>query len=148
MIKLSIKMSPDGKDVVGKRAHKQMADEHLANLSKKLNENIQDEAPKRSGKLAKAHRQHKLKQLNYEGYVDARTKASKYYPIVIKGAGPRVIVPKVKKALMWPGARHPVRKVNWPGFKGNDYVTRAIDSSNSDVRQTEENIATAVEKAI
>jgi phage gpG-like protein len=28
---------------------------------------------------------------------------------------PRVILPKGKKALSWPGGRHPVKKVNWPG---------------------------------
>jgi phage gpG-like protein len=29
--------------------------------------------------------------------------------------GPRVILPRGKKALSWPGGRHPVKKVNWPG---------------------------------
>ena len=29
--------------------------------------------------------------------------------------GARVILPVNKKALFWPGARHPVKKVNWPG---------------------------------
>ena len=29
--------------------------------------------------------------------------------------GPRVIRPKNKKALFWPGARHPVKSVNHPG---------------------------------
>lgn len=29
--------------------------------------------------------------------------------------GARVILPVGKKALFWPGARHPVKKVNWPG---------------------------------
>lgn len=30
---------------------------------------------------------------------------------------PRKIVPKNKKALYWPGAKHPVKSVNHPGFK-------------------------------
>jgi phage gpG-like protein len=29
--------------------------------------------------------------------------------------GARVILPVKGKALFWPGARHPVKKVNWPG---------------------------------
>jgi phage gpG-like protein len=29
--------------------------------------------------------------------------------------GARVILPVKGKALSWPGARHPVKKVNWPG---------------------------------
>lgn len=150
-IKLTVKMTPDagamGKQM-GRRKYKQMADEKLGGLSKRLNKNIQEEAPKRSGKLAKAHRQHQLKQLSYEGYVDGRTKASKYYPIVIKGAGPRIIVPIKKKALYWPGARHPVKKVNWPGFKGNDYVKTAIGGSQGDIRKTQEEIGATIEQAI
>lgn len=31
--------------------------------------------------------------------------------------GARVIRPVRGKALYWPGARHPVKKVNWPGAK-------------------------------
>lgn len=31
--------------------------------------------------------------------------------------GGRVLRPIAKKALFWPGAAHPVKKVNWPGAK-------------------------------
>lgn len=151
-IKLSIKMTPEGNAIakgMGKLKFKQMADSELGELSKRINANIQDEAPKRTGKLAKAHRQHKLKQMAYEGYVDGRTKASRYYPFVIKGVGPRMIAPRVKKALYWPGARHPVKVVKrWPGFKGNDYVSRALDGSSGDIKRTEQDLAVTIERAI
>jgi phage virion morphogenesis protein len=41
----------------------------------------------------------------------------KYAAIQQLGAkiGARVILPVKGKALFWPGARHPVKKVNWPG---------------------------------
>lgn len=37
-----------------------------------------------------------------------------------------VIRPKNKKALWWPGARHPVKKVVQKGQKPNPFVTRGI----------------------
>lgn len=42
------------------------------------------------------------------------------------GTGPHVIRPKTKKALYWPGARHPVAKVNHPGTRPKPYMRPAI----------------------
>ena len=38
-------------------------------------------------------------------------------------------IPKDKKALYWPGAAHPVRKVNHPGSKANDFMGRIVAAS-------------------
>src|SRR6202162_108876 len=40
-----------------------------------------------------------------------------YAPFVEFGTKPHTIYPKDKKALFWPGASHPVAKVNHPGTK-------------------------------
>jgi hypothetical protein len=37
------------------------------------------------------------------------------------------IFPKNKKALYWPGARHPVAKVHHPGFEAQPYLRPAIE---------------------
>ena len=37
------------------------------------------------------------------------------------GTRPYVITPKTAKALFWPGARHPVRKVNHPGLPARPF---------------------------
>jgi len=37
------------------------------------------------------------------------------------GTGPYVIRPTTKKALFWPGARHPVRMVNHPGLPARPF---------------------------
>lgn len=37
------------------------------------------------------------------------------------GTDPYVIRPKLKKALSWPGAAHPVRKVNHPGLPARPF---------------------------
>jgi len=38
----------------------------------------------------------------------------------------RRIVPKTKKAMFWPGARHPVKST--AGMKGNPFATKAVDA--------------------
>lgn len=37
------------------------------------------------------------------------------------GTGPYVITPKTAKALFWPGAKHPVKKVNHPGIPARPF---------------------------
>lgn len=43
-----------------------------------------------------------------------------------EGTGPHVIYPKNKRALYWPGARHPVAYVNHPGTKPYPYLKPAL----------------------
>lgn len=38
------------------------------------------------------------------------------------GGKPHMIKPKNKKALSWPGAQHPVKKVNHPGIQARPYL--------------------------
>jgi hypothetical protein len=42
------------------------------------------------------------------------------------GTAPHVILPRNKKALYWPGADHPVRKVNHPGTAPMPYLRPAL----------------------
>lgn len=46
---------------------------------------------------------------------------------VIEGTSPHPIDPVNKKALMWPGAAHPVRHVNHPGTQPNPFGEQAKD---------------------
>jgi hypothetical protein len=46
--------------------------------------------------------------------------------ILEKGTPPHMIEPKNAKALHWPGARHPVARVNHPGTKGLHIMRRAL----------------------
>jgi hypothetical protein len=43
-----------------------------------------------------------------------------------KGSPPHVIEPKNKKALFWPGAEYPVRRVNHPGTPAYNILRRAL----------------------
>lgn len=46
--------------------------------------------------------------------------------ILEHGSRPHVIEPKTKKALAWPGGRHPVKKVNHPGTPAFHILRRAL----------------------
>lgn len=59
-----------------------------------------------------------------------------YAPYVEFGTAPHVILPKDKKALYWPGAAHPVSKVNHPGTKPNQFLERIIAVSQSEIDST------------
>ncbi|MFE0079178.1 HK97-gp10 family putative phage morphogenesis protein [[Kitasatospora] papulosa] len=50
-----------------------------------------------------------------------------YAEDVENGTAPHVIVPKNGKALYWPGARHPVAKVNHPGTRAQPFMRPAIE---------------------
>ncbi|HEY8744821.1 MAG TPA: HK97 gp10 family phage protein [Chloroflexota bacterium] len=52
-----------------------------------------------------------------------------YGKLLVDGTRPHVIVPRTKHALFWPGARHPVRRVQHPGTKPNRFPERAVQRS-------------------
>jgi hypothetical protein len=56
-----------------------------------------------------------------------------YAPFVEFGTKPHTIVPKEKQALYWPGAAHPVRSVNHPGTKPNQFMERIIAESKDEI---------------
>ncbi len=48
------------------------------------------------------------------------------------GTKPHVIVPKNKKALYWPGAAHPVKKVSHPGTPPYPFLRPAYDTKKNE----------------
>lgn len=50
-----------------------------------------------------------------------------YAAAVEYGTAPHVILPKNKKALYWPGARHPVARVNHPGTRPRPFMRPALE---------------------
>ncbi len=68
-----------------------------------------------------------------------------YAPYVEFGTKPHVIEPKDKKALYWPGAEHPVRRVNHPGTKANDFMGRIVRTAQEDIN---EQFATALQQIV
>ena len=56
-----------------------------------------------------------------------------YAPYVEFGTKPHDIFPKDKKALYWPGAAHPVAKVNHPGTKSNQFMERIASEAQEEI---------------
>ena len=52
---------------------------------------------------------------------------AEYASYVNDGTGPYVIEPVNAKALYWPGADHPVKRVQHPGIQGQHFVENSID---------------------
>lgn len=52
-----------------------------------------------------------------------------YGKLLVQGTRPHVIVPRTKQALAWPGAGHPVRRVQHPGTRPDDFPRRAVDAA-------------------
>jgi hypothetical protein len=71
-----------------------------------------------------------------------------YAPFVEFGTKPHTIVPKDAKALYWPGAAHPVRKVNHPGTKPNQFMERIVSKSQDEINQQFGNALAQITAAI
>jgi hypothetical protein len=56
-----------------------------------------------------------------------------YAVYVHEGTAPHTIYPVNGKALFWPGAAHPVKKVNHPGNRANPFMPRILDASKGDI---------------
>jgi len=56
-----------------------------------------------------------------------------YAPFVEFGTKPHTILPRDKKALYWPGAAHPVARVNHPGSKPNDFMGRIVAAAQPEI---------------
>lgn len=52
-----------------------------------------------------------------------------YANLVLHGTRAHDILPRDKQALFWPGAAHPVASVHHPGYRGNDFLTAAVDAT-------------------
>ena len=57
----------------------------------------------------------------------------KYAKWVNDGTDPHVIRPRLKKALFWKGAAHPVKGVQHPGTKPREYIQKIIQIAQPNV---------------
>jgi hypothetical protein len=112
---------------------------HLDEVAKLLLKNAAEEAPKKTGKLAKSL---KIEKSNLR---HAIVETVNYGVFVRKGTKPHPIFPVKKKALFWPGAAHPVAMVNHPGTKANPYAVRAVQKSRGDIGRINRQFGKAVE---
>lgn len=98
-------------------------DNFMEDLAKDVLHDMIAHAPVRTGRL-KAD----LGMEYHKGSKTARIGAATvpYAIYVEEGAAPHGIDPKVKKALWWEGAAHPVNHVNHPGTPATHFMKAAL----------------------
>ncbi len=86
---------------------------------------IRDDAkaacPKDTGRLAES-----LISEVHDKVLRVGSRDVNYATDVEMGTAPHVILPRNKKALFWPGAAHPVGRVNHPGTAPRPYLRPAL----------------------
>lgn len=109
--------------------------------------NIRREAPVDQGRLAGSWDMESLGEHELAWRIFSNVE---YALAVHEGTGihgpkgkPIEILPKNKKALWWPGALHPVKRVMHPGQKPNRYADRAMEKAES---RTDEFITRALQE--
>lgn len=153
-IKLKVEASPSLDDIARpfRNFREQTIDDRLDDLTDLIHNKIRQEAPVRTGELRRSIVKRKRARFNYDILVDRRMRGGKYEVYVRMGVTPErrnPIFPRIKKALYWPGARHPVRAVyNHPGMKANPYWDKGLDRAAPDIRRAEELLATEIERSL
>lgn len=94
---------------------------YLHKLGREIQNDAERLAPVKTGKLRSS--------LYYEvnrGELRVGVRNVPYWNTVEFGSGPHIITPNTKKALYWPGARHPVNKVLHPGTPAQPFLRPAL----------------------
>lgn len=94
---------------------------------------MHDNAPR--GKTGMLRRNIRATSQGLKGKVGPDLNITPYALYVHEGTRPYVIRPKQKKALYWPGAKYPVKKVKHPGIKANPYVEKTFNEIKQPVEQ-------------
>lgn len=70
------------------------------------------------------------------GRLLARWFPTTYYAIYVhEGTRPHEIYPRLKHALFWEGANHPVKKVNHPGTRANPFMEKIAKKAAPDINK-------------
>lgn len=72
---------------------------------------------------------------------------ARYGVYVHEGTRPHAIVARKGRALYWPGARHPVRRVNHPGTAANPFLRNALQAMSGAIQANFTAAARAIEAA-
>lgn len=70
------------------------------------------------------------------GRLVARWFPTVHYALYVhEGTHPHEIFPRIKKALFWEGAAHPVKRVSHPGTKANPFMRRIAEKATPDINK-------------
>ncbi len=81
-------------------------------------------APEKTGEYKRSF---KLERTRVRGKAAVSVVNTAGHSLIVElGSRPHVIEPKTKQALVWPGGRHPVKKVNHPGTPAYHVLRNAL----------------------
>ena len=115
-------LAQDARDA-GARGTDNLLRAALTNSASRVQSEQRQRAPHRTGTLQRSI----LVQIKFP---KAEVTAQEKYAVFIEeGTGPFTIKPKTKKALFWPGAKHPVKMVRHPGIKAKPFFKPGYDAA-------------------
>lgn len=94
---------------------------YLEKLGREIQSDMERMAPVRTGRL-RGGMYHEVNR----GELRVGVRNVPYWSTVEFGSAPHIITPTTKKALHWPGARHPVNKVMHPGTPAQPFMRPAL----------------------
>lgn len=94
---------------------------YLHKLGREIQNDMERMAPVRTGRL----RAGTYYEVN-RGQLRVGVRNVPYWSTVEYGSGPHEITPTTKKALHWPGARHPVNRVWHPGTPAQPFIRPSL----------------------
>lgn len=131
MINLTVKITPNPEQFMGSLISDWIAARRagMVNLVFVAEAKSVKEAPVRKGNLARS----RTTDVAPDGLKGSVRFTAPYAEPVYRGTGlfgpyKKRIVPTTKKALFWPGAKHPVRSI--AGMKANPWIDRALAGLN------------------
>jgi len=137
MLKLTVRGAKEVSRRLSKDLTRVMGD-NFDGIAKIIQRDIRDKAPKKRGKYAKTIMVRRNGQFNfviYDGWPGSLLRA---------GSPPHEIWPRKKKALWWPGLKHPVAMVNHPGFKARTHVEDGLNAAQGDITRATKNLGTKI----
>ncbi|MDA8086541.1 MAG: HK97 gp10 family phage protein [Nitrospiraceae bacterium] len=132
MIRIEVSITPDLKSLMMSIRRNIQGGIHAGvySLAEEIEGKAKKEAPVRTSNLANSITFY-LSNMGMQATVKATAPYAKYVHQGTGIYGPHgtPIVPVNKKALFWPGAKHPVKSVK--GMKANPFFTRAIEQTDA-----------------
>lgn len=148
---LSVTIKPSAKALSSffSRGQRKNASDVMRAVAEVVNDQLKDETPRKTGRLVNSQRLIEVNDLHLQIVEFVNPPYGLFQRQGVAKSKINPIMPRKKKALWWPGARHPVKIVrNHPGIKPNPYTQRAVDKSKEKAQREAEKLGSTIEVQI
>jgi hypothetical protein len=148
---LKIQISPEARELVKAWSFSQKLkiSVNIRQVANTVKQNLRVTTPQKTRQLLFSQELRKINDLEFEIIETVDPPYGLFQRQGVARSRINPIFPREKKALFWPGARHPVRAVyNHPGIRPNDYFKKAIEMSKGEIREASERAVQAIEAGV